>query len=89
MKGEAIFELHRREAEAAEKRNKPQPKGGFVQGLGGALYEEFRYDERSEPLCVTLADYLLPTVRETPSVEVLVTRGRAEPAQPAWHKERR
>ena len=40
--------------------------GGFVQGLGGALYEEFRYDERGEPLSVTLADYLMPTAREIP-----------------------
>jgi carbon-monoxide dehydrogenase large subunit/6-hydroxypseudooxynicotine dehydrogenase subunit gamma len=56
--------------------------GGFVQGLGGALYEEFRYDERGEPLCVTLADYLLPTVRETPSVEVLVTEDAPSPLNP-------
>jgi aerobic carbon-monoxide dehydrogenase large subunit len=56
--------------------------GGFVQGLGGALYEEFRYDERGEPLSVTLADYLLPTVRETPSVEVLVTEDAPSPLNP-------
>jgi len=56
--------------------------GGFVQGLGGALYEEFRYDERGEPLCVTLADYLLPTVRETPAVEVLVTEDAPSPLNP-------
>ena len=24
--------------------------GGVAQGIGGALYEEFRYDERGEPL---------------------------------------
>jgi len=56
--------------------------GGFVQGLGGALYEEFRYDERGEPLSVTLADYLLPTVRETPAVEVLVTEDAPSPLNP-------
>src|SRR6202049_885926 len=38
-----------------------QLAGGAVQGLGGALLEEFVYDERGEPLAVTLADYLLPT----------------------------
>ena len=27
--------------------------GSFVQGLGGALYEEFLYDERGEPLIPT------------------------------------
>ena len=61
---------------------KSQLVGGFVQGLGGALYEEFRYDERGEPLSVTLADYLLPTVRETPAVEVLVTEDAPSPLNP-------
>ena len=56
--------------------------GGFVQGLGGALYEEFRYDERGEPLSVTLADYLLPTSRETPAVETLVTEDAPSPLNP-------
>ena len=56
--------------------------GGFVQGLGGALYEEFCYDERGQPLSVTLADYLLPTARETPAVEVLVTEDAPSPLNP-------
>ena len=53
--------------------------GGFVQGLGGALYEEFLYDERGEPLSVTFADYLLPTVGETPAIDVLVTEDAPSP----------
>src|SRR5207253_8943817 len=53
--------------------------GGVVQGLGGALYEEFRYDDRGEPLSVTLADYMMPTVRETPPVEVLITEDAPSP----------
>jgi aerobic carbon-monoxide dehydrogenase large subunit len=40
--------------------------GGFVQGLGGALYEEFRYDERGQPLSVTLADYCCRVRRKLP-----------------------
>jgi len=56
--------------------------GGFAQGLGGALYEEFRYDESGQPLSVTLADYLLPTARETPPVEVLVTEDAPSPLNP-------
>jgi CO/xanthine dehydrogenase Mo-binding subunit len=56
--------------------------GGFVQGLGGALFEEFRYDDRGEPLSVTLADYLMPTVRETPPVEVLITEDAPSPLNP-------
>jgi CO/xanthine dehydrogenase Mo-binding subunit len=56
--------------------------GGFLQGLGGALYEEFRYDERGEPLSVTLADYLLPGVHETPPVEILLTEDAPSPLNP-------
>jgi aerobic carbon-monoxide dehydrogenase large subunit len=56
--------------------------GGFAQGLGGALYEEFRYDESGQPLSVTLADYLLPTAREAPPVEVLVTEDAPSPLNP-------
>ncbi|MBV8492206.1 MAG: xanthine dehydrogenase family protein [Alphaproteobacteria bacterium] len=56
--------------------------GGFAQGLGGALYEEFRYDERGEPLSVTLADYLLPGLRETPPIDMLVTEDAPSPLNP-------
>ena len=35
--------------------------GGAVQGIGGALFEEFLYDENGQPLSVTFADYLMPT----------------------------
>jgi hypothetical protein len=52
---------------------KGQIVGGFAQGLGGALFEEFLYSERGDPLSTTLADYLMPTVCETPQVEVLLT----------------
>jgi carbon-monoxide dehydrogenase large subunit len=50
-----------------------QLMGGFAQGLGGALYEEFRYDDRGQPLSVTFADYLIPTAHEVPAVDILVT----------------
>src|SRR5207253_9337845 len=45
--------------------------GGFAQGLGGALAEEFIYDEQGEPLSTTFADYLMPTARELPAVDTL------------------
>jgi carbon-monoxide dehydrogenase large subunit/6-hydroxypseudooxynicotine dehydrogenase subunit gamma len=51
---------------------KGQVQGGVVQGLGGALYEEFVYSETGEPLSITFADYLLPTMREIPALEVLL-----------------
>jgi aerobic carbon-monoxide dehydrogenase large subunit len=47
--------------------------GGFAQGLGGALFEEFVYDEAGQPLTVTLADYLIPTANEVPPVDILLT----------------
>jgi carbon-monoxide dehydrogenase large subunit/6-hydroxypseudooxynicotine dehydrogenase subunit gamma len=56
--------------------------GGLAQGLGGALCEEFVYDSRGEPLSVTLADYLLPTLRDMPAVEVLLTEDAPSPLNP-------
>jgi CO/xanthine dehydrogenase Mo-binding subunit len=52
---------------------KGQIVGGFAQGLGGALMEDFRYSERGDPLSVTFADYLMPTAREIPVVEIILT----------------
>ena len=59
-----------------------QIAGGFAQGLGGALYEEFRYDERGQPLCTTLADYLIPTIAEMPPLDILVTEDAPSPLNP-------
>lgn len=56
--------------------------GGVAQGLGGALLEEFLYDERGEPIAVTFADYLLPTAREVPDVEVLISEDAPSPLNP-------
>jgi carbon-monoxide dehydrogenase large subunit/6-hydroxypseudooxynicotine dehydrogenase subunit gamma len=59
-----------------------QIAGGLVQGIGGALYEEFAYDERGEPLAVTFADYLMPTAREAPPMEVIITEDAPSPLNP-------
>jgi aerobic carbon-monoxide dehydrogenase large subunit len=59
-----------------------QIAGGVAQGLGGALFEEFLYDARGEPLCVNLADYLMPTAREIPPIEVLITEDAPSPLNP-------
>ena len=56
--------------------------GGCVQGLGGALYEEFDYDAQGQPLATTFADYLLPTMGEVPQIEVLLTEDAPSPHHP-------
>jgi CO/xanthine dehydrogenase Mo-binding subunit len=59
-----------------------QIAGGFAQGLGGALLEEFLYDENGEPLSVTFADYLMPTAREVPALSILVAEDAPSPLNP-------
>jgi aerobic carbon-monoxide dehydrogenase large subunit len=61
---------------------KGQIVGGFVQGLGGALLEEFTYNERGDPLATTFADYLMPTAREAPEVDVLLREDYTSPLNP-------
>ena len=59
-----------------------QIAGGLAQGIGGALLEEFLYDENGEPLSVTFADYLMPTVRDIPTLSILVTEDAPSPLNP-------
>jgi len=61
---------------------KGQIAGGCAQGIGGALLEEFTYSERGDPLSVTFADYLLPTVREVPDIEIILTEDAPSPLNP-------
>jgi aerobic carbon-monoxide dehydrogenase large subunit len=59
-----------------------QLAGGCAQGVGGALLEEFLYDDRGEPLSVNFADYLMPTAREMPVLEMLITEDSPSPLNP-------
>jgi carbon-monoxide dehydrogenase large subunit len=45
-----------------------QIRGGIVQGLGPALLEECRYDERGQLLTSTMADYLVPMALDVPDI---------------------
>jgi carbon-monoxide dehydrogenase large subunit len=56
--------------------------GGYAQGLGGALFEEFSYSDSGDPLAVTFADYLLPALHEVPAPEVLLREDYASPLNP-------
>ena len=56
-----------------------QIAGGLAQGIGGALLEEFLYDDAGEPLSVTFTDYLIPTAREMPELSILITEDAPSP----------
>ena len=47
-----------------------QLRGGVVQGLGEALFEECRYDERGQLQNATLADYLVPMAADMPDIVI-------------------
>ncbi|MBV8792838.1 MAG: xanthine dehydrogenase family protein [Pseudolabrys sp.] len=47
-----------------------QVRGGIVQGIGAALFEQCLYDERGQMLNGNMADYLVPMAVEMPDMEV-------------------
>ncbi|MDQ2744571.1 MAG: xanthine dehydrogenase family protein molybdopterin-binding subunit [Chloroflexota bacterium] len=59
-----------------------QLAGGTTHGLGGALFEEFRYDAAGQPQNVSFMDYLLPTCAETPAIETHVLEMTPAPGNP-------
>jgi CO/xanthine dehydrogenase Mo-binding subunit len=59
-----------------------QIAGGVLQGVGGALLEEFLYDRGGQPLAASFADYLLPGLDAAPPVDVLLTEEAPSPLNP-------
>ena len=47
-----------------------QVVGGVGQGLGGALCEHMRYDDRGQPITSTFLDYLMPVASMMPEVRL-------------------
>ncbi len=47
-----------------------QIRGGIVQGIGGALYEECVYSEDGQLLNASMADYLVPMAAEMPDIVI-------------------
>jgi len=47
-----------------------QIRGGIVQGIGGALFEECIYDDSGQLLNGSMADYLVPMSAEMPDIVV-------------------
>jgi carbon-monoxide dehydrogenase large subunit len=46
-----------------------QVRGGIVQGIGAALFEQCLYDERGQMLNGNMADYLVPMAAEMPDID--------------------
>jgi aerobic carbon-monoxide dehydrogenase large subunit len=59
-----------------------QLRGGVAQGIGGALLEEFRYDEAGQPQAITFIEYRMPTAAEIPPVDVLLSQQAPSPGNP-------
>ena len=56
-----------------------QIRGGVVQGLGYALYESLRLDDRGRYLEDRFETYRLPTALEAPPLEAILIEGRPSP----------
>jgi len=59
-----------------------QLRGGAAQGIGGALLEEFCYDEAGQPQSATFMDYRMPTAAEVPPIDILVEQQAPAPGNP-------
>jgi carbon-monoxide dehydrogenase large subunit len=60
-----------------------QVHGGIVEGLGGAVFEEISYTEDGQIKGGNFLDYLLPSAKEVPNIEVahLETYSEQNPSQ--------
>ncbi|HZA56069.1 MAG TPA: xanthine dehydrogenase family protein molybdopterin-binding subunit [Candidatus Udaeobacter sp.] len=59
-----------------------QMAGGLAQGIGGALLEEFVYDDDGQPLATSFMDYLMPTAMEMPKAQFISTEDFPTPHNP-------
>src|SRR5262249_5950314 len=50
-----------------------QIQGGVAQGIGNAFYEKLMFDEDGQLANATLADYLVPTSMEVPTISLAHT----------------
>jgi carbon-monoxide dehydrogenase large subunit len=63
-----------------------QTIGAVVQGLGGALLEHFIYDAEGQLLTGSLADYLMPTASDFPSIRAVALEEQPAPHNPLGAK---
>jgi carbon-monoxide dehydrogenase large subunit len=60
--------------------------GSLVQGLGGAVLEDLKYDENGQLLTGSLADYLLPIATDFPNLRCVVLDDYPSPINPLGAK---
>jgi len=63
-----------------------QTIGSVVQGLGGAIMEHLQYDEQGQLLTGSLADYLIPTASDFPTIRAVVLEEHPSPINPLGAK---
>ncbi|WHY77116.1 xanthine dehydrogenase family protein molybdopterin-binding subunit [Neobacillus sp. WH10] len=56
--------------------------GGMAQGLGGAIYEELKYDEAGQLVTGSFMDYLLPSSMEVPEIDIEILENSPSPLNP-------
>ena len=59
-----------------------QMAGDLAQGIGGALLEEFVYDEDGQPQSTSFMDYLMPTAMDVPEGQFISTEDFPSPHNP-------
>jgi carbon-monoxide dehydrogenase large subunit len=65
---------------------KGQAIGAAVQGLGGTFLEHLQYDQAGQFLTASLADYLMPTAADFPSVRAVDLQISPSPNNPLGAK---
>ncbi len=63
-----------------------QAIGSAVQGLGGAIMEHLVYDQQGQLLTGSLADYLIPTASDFPTIRAIVLEDHPSPINPLGAK---
>jgi carbon-monoxide dehydrogenase large subunit len=63
-----------------------QAIGSAVQGLGGAIMEHLVYDREGQLLTGSLADYLIPTASDFPTIRAIVLEDHPSPINPLGAK---
>ncbi|MCC6778279.1 MAG: xanthine dehydrogenase family protein [Hyphomicrobiales bacterium] len=63
-----------------------QAIGSAVQGLGGATMEHLAYDQDGQLLTGSLADYLIPTASDFPTIRAVVLEDHPSPINPLGAK---